>query len=346
MPSGRKAPSGIMDTKHAESLVEQSLMLRFTDNQPTQALKRAREALSNLDTDSLLYPTAVLNLACHLIDMQEHREALEMINMLFQLPAFSTSLSLSSQIQARFLLAQTHFHLDQFQEALRHFRIALDYTPSDQTDIRAMLLFQVGLVLVKLDNYEDAKTNFEQSLATNPSHASAYHLLLCHFTLRVPSSLLESAFQNFITIEPEQLEQMDDELRRMLSNAAQIVIQSRPKCERLYAYDSILDRVSQSVLGSYAPIIEYSKALFLLKHGHLEESVDILSMLAKQDYDAYLKGCASEVLCMVAYHQNDIVQAEYYGSQSQSTHAYNNLANAYSIHSTCKYLLHAFSPIA
>ena len=61
----------------------------------------------------------------------------------------------------RLNIANLHFRLGQYAHALKQYRMALDQVPAHLVTIRTKIMQNIGLLFVKMGQYNDACTSFE-----------------------------------------------------------------------------------------------------------------------------------------------------------------------------------------
>ncbi|KZS02119.1 Intraflagellar transport protein 88 [Daphnia magna] len=80
----------------------------------------------------------------------------------------------------RLNIANLHFRLGQYALALKQYRMALDQVPAHFTTLRTKIMQNIGLLFIKMGQYNDACTSFEFVMQEKPDFKTGmtYYLIL------------------------------------------------------------------------------------------------------------------------------------------------------------------------
>ena len=79
----------------------------------------------------------------------------------------------------RLNLGAIHFKQQDYAQAIKQFRMALDQTPPAFRRLRLNTMRNIGLALVRSGRYQEAVDSFAGIMQEGPDHQTAYNLVLC-----------------------------------------------------------------------------------------------------------------------------------------------------------------------
>jgi intraflagellar transport protein 88 len=197
-------------------------------------------------------------------------------------------------------MGNIYYHQQKFAAAIKMYKMALDILPSTSKEMRYKVSRNIGHAYVKLGQYQDAISHYEQILKGSPDHKTAYNLIVCLYTTG-DKMRMKDCFTSMITnpLEEEDAEEEDqdnplndklkeegkarrkDEIRLIISSAKLIA----PVIENdvIESYDWILEKLKTSSYPEVESEVEIFKAMAFLKKKEIERAIETLKGLEKKD---------------------------------------------------------------
>lgn len=79
-------------------------------------------------------------------------------------------------------MGNIYYNQQKYQAAIKMYKMALDILPSTSKEMRFKITKNIGHAYIKLGQYQDAITHYEQILKGSPDHKTAYNLIICLYT--------------------------------------------------------------------------------------------------------------------------------------------------------------------
>ncbi|XP_046391773.1 intraflagellar transport protein 88 homolog isoform X2 [Ischnura elegans] len=86
-------------------------------------------------------------------------------------------------------MANIYLKMGQYMKTLKFYQMALDHVPEIYKNLRIKITHNIGLLFVRMGQYEDACTSFEYIMQEKPNFKTGLHLVLCHYALGDPESM-------------------------------------------------------------------------------------------------------------------------------------------------------------
>nr|CAD2124110.1 unnamed protein product [Meloidogyne enterolobii] len=135
-------------------------------------------------------------------------------------------------------IGNIYFRKKEYTKALKYYRMALDQVPKVHQRMRAKILSNIGVAMVRLGRYEDALSSFEESLELNGRSAADYstalNLIMAAYCLGNEEKMRES-FQRLVDIpilideNKQQQEELDVLTTQLLENDALAIWERRKR---------------------------------------------------------------------------------------------------------------------
>ncbi|CAK5044811.1 unnamed protein product [Meloidogyne enterolobii] len=233
-------------------------------------------------------------------------------------------------------IGNIYFRKKEYTKALKYYRMALDQVPKVHQRMRAKILSNIGVAMVRLGRYEDALSSFEESLELNGRSAADYstalNLIMAAYCLGNEEKMRES-FQRLVDIpilideNKQQQEELDVLTTQLLENDALAI------WERRYAW--CVECIKHSIYATLATELEMNKVIELLRQGHLDQAIeDLLAFNSKTD--GKIASAASNNLALINLLKGEdkLEDALQYCEQALSLDRYNSnaLVNRGNIH--------------
>ena len=79
-------------------------------------------------------------------------------------------------------MGNIYYHQQKYAVAIKMYKMALDILPSTSKEMRYKVSRNIGHAYIKLGQYQDAISHYEQILKGSPDHKTAYNLIICLYT--------------------------------------------------------------------------------------------------------------------------------------------------------------------
>nr|KAG5694497.1 hypothetical protein BaRGS_014228 [Batillaria attramentaria] len=309
-----------------------------------RVLVRQREQQSmgeqiNLDlTYSVLF-----NLANQYAANEMYAEALNTYQVIVKNRMFSNAGRLKVN------MGNIYFKQKNFPKAIKFYRMALDQVPNTHKEMRTKIMQNIGIVFVKMGQYNDAITSFEHIMSESPNFKTGFNLILCYFALG-DREKMRRAFQKLLTVdlklddEDKYLAHGDDkhynlllevikndslrqiererhyEAERCIKYAVKII---SPAIEGSFSdgYDWCIEQVKNSQYLELAHDLEIDKAIMFLKLKDFQQAIETLKSFEKKD--SKVASTAATNLSFLYFLEADLAQADKYAEVAMAADRYN-----------------------
>ncbi|KAL1117568.1 hypothetical protein AAG570_003883 [Ranatra chinensis] len=253
-------------------------------------------------------------------------------------------------------MAHIYVQIGDLPKAVKTYRMALDQIPATHTDLRVKIMFNIGLLFVKMGQYNDACNSFEYIMQERPDFKPGLFAILCYFTigdkekmkqgflnlLQVPLNIDEDRYDNtdesrskFIveTLRDDSLRKLEMEMKQEAEHCILTAVNLlAPVIEPTFTagYDWCLTALRNSTHEGLAGNLEVNRAIVHLKKGEVTTAIESLKTVEKQD--PKLVSIAATNLSFVHFLLGEIDEAEKFAEQARTADGYNtaafiNLAN-------------------
>ncbi|KAK3096733.1 hypothetical protein FSP39_002774 [Pinctada imbricata] len=312
-----------------------------------RVLVRKREEQSMGDQINLDLTYSVLfNLANQYAANEMYNEALNTYQVIVKNKMFTNAGRLKVN------MGNIYFRQRNFPKAIKFYRMALDQVPNSHKEMRTKIMQNIGIVFVKMGQYNDAITSFEHIMSEAPSFKTGFNLILCYFALG-DREKMKRAFQKLLTVdlkiddEDKYLPHGDDKqynlILEMIKNDSLRQIERKRKYEAenciktaakiispaievefAQGYDWCVDQVKNSQYIDLAHDLEIDKAIMYLKEKDFNQAIETLKSFEKKD--SKVASTAATNLSFLYFLENDLAQADKYAEVAMAADRYNPAA--------------------
>lgn len=114
-------------------------------------------------------------------------------------------------------MGNIYYNQQKYGAAIKMYKMALDILPSTSKEMRFKITKNIGHAYIKLGQYQDAITHYEQILKGSPDHKTAYNLIICLYTTG-DKMRMKDCFTSMITNSMEEDEPEDQDQENNISN--------------------------------------------------------------------------------------------------------------------------------
>ncbi|XP_064628608.1 intraflagellar transport protein 88 homolog isoform X2 [Lineus longissimus] len=312
-----------------------------------RVLVRQREQLGTSEQINLDLTYSVLfNLANQYCANEMFTEALNTYQVIVKNKMFSNAGRLKVN------MGNIYFRQKNFSKAVKYYRMALDQVPNTHKQMRIRIMQNIGIVFVKMGQYNDAITSFEHIMQEEPDFKTGFNLILCYFALG-DRDKMKKAFIKLLSVdlkiedEDKYLPHNDDkqynlvievikndslrqierkrksQAERNIKTAAKIIA---PAIESSFAagYDWCVEQVRMSPYVDLAHDLEIDKAIMYLKQKDFNQAIDTLKSFEKKD--TKVASAAATNLSFLYLLESDLAQADKYAELAMQADRYNPAA--------------------
>ncbi|XP_035994839.1 intraflagellar transport protein 88 homolog isoform X2 [Fundulus heteroclitus] len=312
-----------------------------------RALIKQREQSGNTEHINLdLSYSVLLNLADQYANNEMYPEALNSYQVIVKNKTFSNTGCLKVN------MANIYFKQKNYPKALKFYRMALDQISNAHKEMRIKIMQNIGVVFVRLGQYSDAITSYEQIMSESPNIKTGFNLILCYYAVG-DRERMKKAFQKLISvplgidddekyistsddpssnmvieaIKNDKLHQMERDLKvlaeKYIMTAAKLIA---PAIETSFAsgFDWCVDMVKSSKYVELANDLEINKAITYLRQKDFNQAVETLKTFEKKD--SRVKSAAATNLSFFYFLEKDYDQADRYADLATSADRYNPAA--------------------
>ena len=105
-------------------------------------------------------------------------------------------------------MGNIYYHQQKYAAAIKMYKMALDILPSTSKEMRFKITKNIGHAYIKLGQFQEAITHYEQVLKGSPDPKTAYNLIICLYATG-DKMRMKDCFTSMITspIEDEDNEE-------------------------------------------------------------------------------------------------------------------------------------------
>ncbi|XP_037345527.1 intraflagellar transport protein 88 homolog isoform X2 [Pungitius pungitius] len=345
--------------KKVNELIEESCMAHSTGasqlalekakeaGRKERALVRQREQSGNADHINLdLTYSVLLNLANQYANNEMFPEALNSYQVIVKNKMFSNAGRLKVN------MANIYVRQKNYPKAIKFYHMALDQISNAHNEMRIKIMQNIGGVFVRMGQYSDAITSYEQIMSESPNVKTGFNLILCYYAIG-DRERMKKAFQKLISvplgvddedkyipssddgdsgmvieaIKNDKLHQMERDLKvlaeKYIMTAAKLIA---PAIETSFAtgFDWCVDMVKSSQYVELANDLEINKAITYLRQKDFNQAVETLKTFEKKD--SRVKSAAATNLSFLYFLEKDYEQADRYADLAMTADRYNPAA--------------------
>ncbi|EFC48600.1 hypothetical protein NAEGRDRAFT_63280 [Naegleria gruberi] len=256
-------------------------------------------------------------------------------------------------------MGNIYFEKGDYPLAIKMYRMALDQITNDYKTIRNKIRKNIGVSLIKLGQYSDAISNFEEVIENNNNDIdAAFNLVVCHFSTGNKKEM-RKAFLRLLNVNIPGLpadEDLDDEHNSLINDALRDYLKDHQrkqfdfilKSAKLIAelieddwekgYDFVIEQLKSYELKrekcNIVSEVEMTKALTYMKHKQFSKAIEALKSFEKKDRKLQARSATN--LSFLYLLEGDMKNAEKYASTAVESDKYN--ANALVNRGNCHYL--------
>ena len=114
-------------------------------------------------------------------------------------------------------MGNIYYYQQKFTTAIKMYKMALDILPSTSKQMRYKVTRNIGHAYVKLGQYQDAISHYEQILKGSPDHKTAYNLIICLYTSG-DKMRMKDCFTSMITNPIEDSDEEEEDGQGTIGN--------------------------------------------------------------------------------------------------------------------------------
>lgn len=114
-------------------------------------------------------------------------------------------------------MGNIYYHQQKYTAAIKMYKMALDILPNTSKEMRFKITRNIGHSYVKLGQYQEAITYYEQILKGSPDHKTAYNLIICLYATG-DKMRMKDCFTSMITSPAEEEDNEEPENENGMSN--------------------------------------------------------------------------------------------------------------------------------
>uniref|UniRef100_A0A0K8TIU5 Intraflagellar transport protein 88 n=3 Tax=Lygus hesperus TaxID=30085 RepID=A0A0K8TIU5_LYGHE len=310
-------------------------------------LIRLQEQSGMGDTHNMELTSLVLfNLASQFENNEMSNEALNTYSAIIGNRMFQNS----NQLKVN--MGNIYARLGQIPKAIKMYRMALDQVPNTYTDYRAKIMHNIGILFIRMGQFNDACGSFEYIMQERPNFKAGLYTIVCYFAMGDKEKMKES-FTKLLSIPLDIDEERytltdddsgsklvqevirDDKLRRLERELTSVAHNCILTAAKLIApaidtsfsagYNWCMEAVRNSSNSVLAGDLEINRALMHLKQREVGPAIDILKGLQKNN-EPRLATTAATNLSFIHYHKAEFDEAEKFAEAARLSDAYNAAA--------------------
>lgn len=246
-------------------------------------------------------------------------------------------------------MGNIYFEQKKYANAIKMYRMALDQIPNTGREVRAKIMRNIGIAFVRLGQFQDAVSAFEQVAEAQTDVQAAFNLFLCYHALGDPEKM-RKAFLRLLATRPAGIGDGagEDEDEATAAEAEDTVLDTDGLREALRAKRSALAKCIATAAKILAPLVEedvaagfeyvvaqlrthnhpamaneleIAKALHFVRERQVDKAVEVLKSYEKKDKQ--LMARAATNLSFIYLHEGDINAAARYADVAMHHNRYN-----------------------
>jgi len=335
--------------KEVNKLIEESAQLA-AEKQALRALDKAKEAgkrerhlckqreqngLSEQINIDLTY-SVCFNLANQYHANGLYSEALNTYSLIVKNKQYAQSGRL------RVNMGNIYYEQGKYPAAIKMYRMALDQIPATGKEVKSKILRNIGNAFVRLGQFQDALSSYEQIMESAPDVHTGFNLVLCYYALgdreRQRRGFTKLLSVRQIQMDADELETMnaadiseDDGMKaalrerirashKYLSTASKLLVNTID-ADVVAGYEWVAEALSTAGQHELATEMSIGKALHFMRSRQFDKAVETLKSYEKQE--ASLVAHAATNLSFIYFHEGDFGNAVKYADLAMRHNRYN-----------------------
>jgi intraflagellar transport protein 88 len=335
--------------KEVNKLIEESAQLA-AEKQTLRSLDKAKEAgkrerhlckqreqhgLSEQINIDLTY-SVCFNLANQYHANGLYSEALNTYSLIVKNKQYAQSGRL------RVNMGNIYYEQAKYPAAIKMYRMALDQIPATGKEVKSKILRNIGNAFVRLGQFQDALSSYEQIMESAPDVHTGFNLVLCYYALgdreRQRRGFTKLLSVRQLQADADKLETMnaadvseDDGVKaalrerirashKYLSTASKLLV-STIDADVVSGYEWVAEALSAAGQHELATEMSIGKALHFMRSRQFDKAIETLKSYEKQE--ASLVAHAATNLSFIYFHEGDFGNAIKYADLAMRHNRYN-----------------------
>ncbi|KAI5069540.1 hypothetical protein GOP47_0015841 [Adiantum capillus-veneris] len=245
----------------------------------------------------------------------------------------------------RINMGNIYYEQGNYVLAIKMYRMALDQTPNSYKETRFRIMRNIGNVLMRIGEYQDAMQSFEAVMEIKYDHQAGYNLIVCYYIVG-NTEKMKSCFTKMLLVrhyDPEIDEDLEEDSMAVSKNDELLTeLQSRQCRAHKYiftaariiapviggtfveGYDWVINILKDQQYVTLAHEMEMDKAIHYLHKRKFGNAISLLKTFERKERDLMI--CASTNLSFVYFLEGDIDNAKRYAELALSTNQLNPCA--------------------
>lgn len=322
---------------------------------PSEALDKSKEACSKMvmlekyleksDLKEFINTELQFSVFLNLASMFEKNELWQ--EALAEYSKLNNGRASENQFLVRINMGNIYFKQGKFPMAIKMYKMALDMTPQKFAALKFKIMKNIGHSYVKLNEFAEAASIYEEVISKFPDLETAFNLILCFYSLDDKEKLKRN-FCEMLNIETfwslSKNEMLNDEENEILiqgdplvsdlmmrkTQAVKFITDSakliasiiEPTVEE--GYEWVIEALKNSKYHDVQSEMEISKALVYVKNSKINEAVSLLKAFEKKNKKVMTHAATN--LAFIHILEQDYHNAEKYCDLALNYDRYNSKA--------------------
>ena len=123
-------------------------------------------------------------------------------------------------------MGNIYYSQKKYPQAIKMYHMALDQIPNSGKEVRFKIFRNIGNAFVRLGQFQDAISQFETIMNSNPDFQSGFNLILCYYALG-DAEKMKRGFTKLLAIPIQGIEDEEEEDEVKATAEAEAVGQAR-----------------------------------------------------------------------------------------------------------------------
>ena len=239
-------------------------------------------------------------------------------------------------------MGNIYYEQKKYSAAIKMYRMALDQIPNTGREIRYKIMRNIGNSFVRLGQFQDAISSFEQIMDGSPDLQTGFNLVLCHYAAG-EKERMKKAFSRLLTVRELGMEDEDalaadlddvlneDGLKNQLRakqrqgnkyiSVAAKLLAPVIEADTVSGFNWVVDMLRANSQQNLATEIEIAKALYFMRSKQFDKAIEVLKSYEKKD--TQLVAHAATNLSFIYFHEADYPNAVKYADLAMKHNRYN-----------------------
>ena len=238
-------------------------------------------------------------------------------------------------------MGNIYYEQKKYPSAIKMYRMALDQIPSTGREVRYKIMRNIGNSFVRLGQFQDAISSYEQIMEGAADLQTGFNLLLCYYALGKKEEM-KKGFTRLLSVrsagvEDEELEmEVDDVLKE---DGLKQTLRDKQKAGKKYiaiaaklvapvvdadivaGFHWVVDSLRVQSHFELATEMEIAKALYFMRSRQFDQAIETLKSYEKKEQQ--LVAYAATNLSFIYFHEADYVNAVKYADLAMKHNRYN-----------------------